>query len=70
MKSAELLAGIGGGLQIETLRDPFLRHAGLFGDGPYTDPFARGQAADPNYQQSQIQDLINKVGELINALRR
>lgn len=29
-----------------------------------------GQSADPNYQQSQIQDLINKVDELINALRR
>jgi hypothetical protein len=29
-----------------------------------------GQSADPSYQQSQIQDLINKVDELINALRR
>jgi len=29
-----------------------------------------GQSTDPNYQQSQIQDLINKVDELINALRR
>ena len=29
-----------------------------------------GQSADPNYQQSQVQDLINKVDELINALRR
>jgi hypothetical protein len=29
-----------------------------------------GQSADPNYQQAQIQDLINKVDELINALRR
>jgi len=34
MKSADRLARVGGGLQIETLRDPFLRHAGLFGDGP------------------------------------
>jgi len=34
MKSADLLAGVGGGLQIEMLRDPFLRNAGLFGDGP------------------------------------
>jgi hypothetical protein len=29
-----------------------------------------GQSADPNYQQSEIQDLINKVDALINALRR
>jgi|JI8StandDraft_1071087.scaffolds.fasta_scaffold249905_1 hypothetical protein len=29
-----------------------------------------GQGADGNYNQSQMQDLINKVDELINALRR
>jgi hypothetical protein len=30
----------------------------------------RGQTADGSYNQSQMQDLINKVDELINALRR
>ncbi len=29
-----------------------------------------GQTADANYQPAQIQDLINKVDELIGALRR
>lgn len=29
-----------------------------------------GQGADGNYNQQQMQDLINKVDELINALRR
>ncbi len=29
-----------------------------------------GQGADSSYNQSQMQDLINKVDELINALRR
>ena len=29
-----------------------------------------GQGADGGYNQSQMQDLINKVDELINALRR
>ena len=29
-----------------------------------------GQGADGSYNQSQMQDLINKVDELINALRR
>lgn len=29
-----------------------------------------GQGADGNYNQGQMQDLINKVDELINALRR
>ncbi|WP_395717870.1 hypothetical protein [Prosthecobacter sp.] len=29
-----------------------------------------GQSADYSYQQWQMQDLINKVDELINALRR
>lgn len=29
-----------------------------------------GQSADANYQQGQMQDLINKVDELIGALRR
>jgi len=29
-----------------------------------------GQSADSSYNQSQMQDLINKVDELINALRR
>ena len=29
-----------------------------------------GQSADFNYNQSQMQDLVNKVDELINALRR
>ena len=29
-----------------------------------------GQSADSNYNQQQVQDLINKVDELINALRR
>lgn len=29
-----------------------------------------GQGADGNYNQTQMQDLINKVDELINALRR
>lgn len=28
-----------------------------------------GQGADGSYNQSQMQDLINKVDELINALR-
>lgn len=30
----------------------------------------RGQTADSSYNQTQMQDLINKVDELINALRR
>ena len=29
-----------------------------------------GQGADGSYNQTQMQDLINKVDELINALRR
>ena len=29
-----------------------------------------GMGADGSYNQSQMQDLINKVDELINALRR
>lgn len=29
-----------------------------------------GMGADGGYNQSQMQDLINKVDELINALRR
>ena len=29
-----------------------------------------GMGADGNYNQQQMQDLINKVDELINALRR
>lgn len=29
-----------------------------------------GQGADGNYNQQQMQDLINKMDELINALRR
>ena len=29
-----------------------------------------GQGADGGYNQQQMQDLINKVDELINALRR
>lgn len=29
-----------------------------------------GQSADASYNPSQMQDLINKVDELINALRR
>jgi hypothetical protein len=29
-----------------------------------------GQGADGNYNQQQMQDLIHKVDELINALRR
>lgn len=29
-----------------------------------------GQGADSSYNQTQMQDLINKVDELINALRR
>ncbi len=29
-----------------------------------------GQSADSNYQQSQMQDVMNKLDELINALRR
>jgi len=29
-----------------------------------------GQSADGSYNQTQMQDLINKVDELINALRR
>ena len=29
-----------------------------------------GMSADGSYNQSQMQDLINKVDELINALRR
>ena len=29
-----------------------------------------GQGADGSYNQSQMQDLINKLDELINALRR
>jgi hypothetical protein len=29
-----------------------------------------GQGADGNYNQSQMQDVLNKLDELINALRR
>jgi hypothetical protein len=29
-----------------------------------------GQSADSNYNQSQIQDILNKLDELITALRR
>jgi hypothetical protein len=29
-----------------------------------------GQTADATYQPTQMQDLINKLDELINALRR
>ena len=29
-----------------------------------------GQSADGNYNQSQMQDVLNKLDELINALRR
>ena len=29
-----------------------------------------GQSADGNYNQTQMQDVLNKLDELINALRR
>ncbi len=29
-----------------------------------------GQGADGSYNQSQMQDVLNKLDELINALRR
>jgi hypothetical protein len=28
------------------------------------------QGADPNYNQTQMQEVLNKIDELINALRR
>ncbi|MBP6603013.1 MAG: hypothetical protein KA250_14470 [Verrucomicrobiales bacterium] len=45
IKSADLLTGVGGELQIETLRDLFLQHAGLSGDGPRDGTSTPGSSA-------------------------
>jgi hypothetical protein len=62
MKSADLLAGVSSGLQIETLRNPFLRHTGLFGDGP------RDRTSTP-VSPAILSQLLPGEAEMLRSLR-